>query len=515
MKQSGGSYSVKPRKTAPAPERNALDTLDVSPFASVPLLENGQRFGGGVGDANMLIWGENLAAMRALPGSCIQLIYADPPFFTNREFNHLYREDGKPVFSDVWYDGLDGYIAWLRPRLMEMRRLLKDSGSIYIHIDWHASHYVKVLADSIFGYGNFLNEVIWHYRDPGGTVRDRFKKKHDTILLYAKSTGKHKFNVDAVRMEYSRGTISQGERGIVSFGRRTKLHSLGKVREDVWDIPIINSQAKERVGYPTQKPVRLLETIIKASSSDGDTVADFFCGSGTTAVVASSLGRKWVAADSNEVAINTTLKRLKKERCPRDFVEPRLLTACIAGSRIGSPERNAPRTTPSAALGLAESPGMESCNDGRSLLEGIYKADVPTGVGQSKGTCKAAYTLKFNGCTYHIPAEIVSSPFDDFGHSGKCLRLLLPPVASLDASSSNCCSTVTLRAYSSGSGILMLARIELEFPGLTRKKAAADFAEMHSGTALLKTGLKGRCVATATVSDTTGGRCIVRREFSL
>ena len=112
-----------------------VGTVQDYPFNSVPLLEKGREFSGTVGSENMLIWGENLSAMRALPDSCIQLIYADPPFFTNREFSHLYGSSRESIFSDVWYDGLEGYMSWLRPRLVEMRRLLKESGTIYLHLD--------------------------------------------------------------------------------------------------------------------------------------------------------------------------------------------------------------------------------------------------------------------------------------------------------------------------------------------------------------------------------------------
>ncbi len=281
-----------------------------SPFDALPLVQAGSISGGLSDSCNLMIWGDNLHAMRSLPAGSVDLIYADPPFFTNREFPHLYDGTQNPMFSDVWSEGMDGYLSWLEPRIVEMRRLLSMRGSIYVHLDWHASHYVKTMMDRIFGYGNFLNEIIWHYRDPAGTVRDRFKKKHDTILFYARHAGKHIFNIDEVRMEYSPGTIEQGRRGTISFGRPTRLNSRGKAPEDVWDIPIINSQARERTGYPTQKPLRLLQTVVRASSTADSTVADFFGGSGTTAIAAQALGRRWISADISEVAVRTALERL-------------------------------------------------------------------------------------------------------------------------------------------------------------------------------------------------------------
>ncbi|MCL4316697.1 MAG: site-specific DNA-methyltransferase [Candidatus Thermoplasmatota archaeon] len=267
-----------------------------------------------------IIWGENLSVMRSLPSGFIDLIYADPPFFSRKEYRKLEGGILRDVFSDRWGAGVDEYISWLKPRVEEMRRLLSETGSIYMHVDWHAVHYVKVMMDALLGYRNFINEIIWHYHDPGGTVRDRFKKKHDTILFYAKNAERHKFNLDAVRTGYSAGTLYQARRRDISFGRPTRVNELGKVPEDVWEIPIINSQARERTGFPTQKPEALLEKIVKASSSEGDIVADFFSGSGTTAAVAERLGRRWIASDISPVsiqAISTRLSGLSKVESDR------------------------------------------------------------------------------------------------------------------------------------------------------------------------------------------------------
>ncbi len=259
---------------------------DASPFRAFEKMER------------VAVLGENMSVIRNLPSELINVVYADPPFFSNKHYTRLDGSD--TIFSDKWNGGLSAYLSWIRPRLQEMRRVLRTDGSIYLHLDWHASHYARTIMDEIFGYRNFLNEIIWHYHDPGGTVRDRFKKKHDTILLYAKDAGRHRFYIDAVREEYSEGTLNQARRGDTSFGRRTRVNKLGKVPEDVWEIPIINSQARERNGYPTQKPEALLEKIIKASSAPGDIVADFFSGSGTTAAVAEKLGRRWIVSDVSQ-----------------------------------------------------------------------------------------------------------------------------------------------------------------------------------------------------------------------
>lgn len=192
-----------------------------------------------------------------------------------------------------------------------MKDLLAADGSIYVHCDYRVNSYIKIILDEIFGKSNFKNEIIWWYKDPSGKTTSFYKRKHDNIYFYSKSENYY-FDADSVRMPYSKGTIKQAETGAISFGRPTKINEKGKIREDVWEIPIINSQAKERLGYPTQKPEMLLETIIKASSKEGDIVADFFCGSGTTLAVAEKLGRKWIGSDLGKFSIHTTRKRMIK-----------------------------------------------------------------------------------------------------------------------------------------------------------------------------------------------------------
>ncbi len=487
-------------------------TVHDYPFNSVPLLEKGSECNGTVGPENMLIWGENLADMRALPDSCIQLIYADPPFFTNREFSHLYGDSRESIFSDVWYDGLEGYMSWLRPRLVEMRRLLKESGTVYLHLDWHASHYVKVMMDGIFGYGNFLNEVIWHYRDPAGTVRDRFKKKHDTILIYAKRAGKHIFNLDQVRMNYSKGTVDQGRKGVISFGRPTKLHSMGKVPEDVWEIPIINSQARERVGYPTQKPLRLLQTVVKASSSEGEMVADFFCGSGTSAVAASSLGRNWIAVDSNEVAIRTTMGRLSSMYADGWEDNTRLLSVGIAAGDALSSKRSG---FPGLALRAL---GIEKGNAPGKSHSGNYRESVLSIPSRSADghTSKSGLAFNSDGSSYFIPAEGAKSPFFSQSRGGRCTRFAMPPAASVAVERSGKGHSITLSAFSSGSGILSAASIEITcVHGSDIKSESGVFEQLRGGAVSFHTLMKGKCLITATVNDTAGGQCTVTRNVAL
>ena len=281
---------------------------------------------------NRLVYGDNIFVMQALLNGdektglpsmrgAIDLIYIDPPFDSKADYRTKITLptgdiEARPAvidqfaYSDTWKKGTVSYLEMLYPRLMLMRDLLSDKGSIYVHIDWHIGHYVKLLLDDIFGRNNFINEIIWNYHDPAGTVSDRYKRKHDNIFMYAKNDQNRYFNLDAVRVSYSEGTKKQAATGQISFGRVTKLNDLGKVREDVWEIPIINSQAKERVNYATQKPEKLLEIILKASSDENSIVADFFGGSGTTAAVAEKLGRRWITSDIGKPSIMIMRKRL-------------------------------------------------------------------------------------------------------------------------------------------------------------------------------------------------------------
>jgi len=272
-----------------------------------------------------------------IPDESVNLIYMDPPFFSNRHYEDFWIRDGttRTGFSDKDWDrlkdsidptvlkecehieerwkgghkGIYVYIAYMKERLIQCERVLKDTGSIYLHCDNHAGHYLKVMLDEVFGYNNFQNEIIWWYHDPSGQTKSRFMRKHDTIFFYTKNK-KWTFNVDKVRTPYTEGTLEQGRKGHISFGRKTKTHPKGRLPEDVWEIAIINSQSKERLGYPTQKPKALLERIIKASSNQGDIVLDPFAGCGTTLAVAQRLGRKFIGIDISRTGCDITSTRL-------------------------------------------------------------------------------------------------------------------------------------------------------------------------------------------------------------
>ena len=232
-----------------------------------------------------LFHGDCLELIRRLPDACVDLIYVDPPFASGRT-----QVGRRGKFEDRWGSRED-FVRWLMERLAACRRLLRSTGSIYVHLDWHAVHHVKVAMDELYGDENFLNEVIWAY-GLGGSSPRYWPRKHDTLLWYAREAGAHYFEPARVP------ATSQRMRG------------RSKKAPDVWQIPAINNMAKERVGYPTQKPLALLERIVQSSSPPDGVVADFFCGSGTTCVAAKRLGRAWMACDVSKEAIETTRMRL-------------------------------------------------------------------------------------------------------------------------------------------------------------------------------------------------------------
>jgi DNA modification methylase len=287
---------------------------------------------------NRLILGDNLSVMAALLPEYegkINLIYADPPFFTNRKYparigrgedsrkpNQWKLVDG---YHDHW-DDLDSYLDFLYQRLVLMYRLLEPDGTLYLHLDWHADSYARLLLDEIFGADHLLNEIIWAYHGPS-PIRRAFNRKHDTILVYVKGDD-YTFNVDAVREPYHQNTVKTfNSSSKAGFGKVPNL-ARGKVPEDWWYFPVVARLHNERTGYPTQKPFNLLERIILASSNPGDIVADFFCGSGTAPFVAAKYGRRFIACDERFHALHTTRARLIDSPSPfaiqhgSDFVVP-------------------------------------------------------------------------------------------------------------------------------------------------------------------------------------------------
>ena len=305
------------------------------------------------GWTNKLIWGDNKLILSSLKNGLLReeiekqgglkLIYIDPPFDVGADFSMDIEIGGdtftkKPnileeiAYRDTWGKGADSFIAMIYERLVLMRDLLADNGSVYVHCDWKTSGFIHCVLDEIFGTDNFRNEVIWHYPGREMHIESKFNCKHDTIFFYAKSE-KSSINMRDVAIPYDKEERLKGLRRKVhidSEGREwvwetrgqasgqepykryvEEIISQGKALNDVWyDLQFLRGNHPERAAYPTQKPEALIERIIKASSNEGDLVADFFCGSGTTAAVAEKLGRKWIATDLGKFAIHTTRKRM-------------------------------------------------------------------------------------------------------------------------------------------------------------------------------------------------------------
>ena len=300
---------------------------------------------------NTLYHGDCLDVMNGWEAGCVDLIYLDPPFNSDANYNILFGKDqaGKPrdepaqftAFKDTWFWGADAgrrveeisratahpahraikglaemipetgmlaYLVYMAERITAMHRVLKDTGSIYLHCDPTASHYLKTVLDCVFDNDNFLNEMIWYY-----TNASRGKKKlansHDVIFWYSKNRGSYIFNRDAVLQKFDSGMTKWR---YTKGGQAGKEMPKGKTPDDVFVLPSLNTMSKERLGYPTQKPVALLERIIKASSNEGDIVLDPFCGCGTTAEAAYKLGRKLIGIDISPYVITRVCRdRLK------------------------------------------------------------------------------------------------------------------------------------------------------------------------------------------------------------
>ena len=305
-----------------------LPSKDVSGLfkGSSPQIPNAFNMAGGNGEwMNRLIYGDNLLAMQALLAGDAQtglpslrgkvdLIYIDPPFDSKADYRTKISLPGtdieqKPTileqfaYADTWEDGTISYLRMMYVRLVLMNELLSDSGSIYVHIDWHVGPYIKILLDDIFGKQNFRNEIIWGY-DIGGRSENEFAKKHDNIFFYAKSISKAKFDPTHIYVPYKTQTEGR-KKPLIS---KEKLER-GKIPTNVWtDIPI-NLVMSQRVNYQTQKPEKLLERLIYRASVKGDLVCDFFGGSGTTAAVAERLGRRWITCDIGKPASLVMRKR--------------------------------------------------------------------------------------------------------------------------------------------------------------------------------------------------------------
>ena len=282
---------------------------------------------------NSINLADNLDFLREVPNAAVDLIYIDPPFNTGTQQSitrlKTVRDEGgdRTGFggnryrtgrqgSTSYLDAFEDYMAFLAPRIDEARRVLANNGSIFLHVDQHESHYCKVLLDRVFGRKSFINEIIWSY-DYGGRSKKKWPTKHDTIFWYAIDPANYTFNANAIdRIPYMAP-------GLVGKEKAAR----GKVPTDVWWQTIVPTSGKERTGYPTQKPLAILERIVKVHSNPGDMVMDFFAGSGTTGVAAARNDRLFVLVDSNPEAVQVAAKRLTEytPECVGFTPEPQLV----------------------------------------------------------------------------------------------------------------------------------------------------------------------------------------------
>jgi DNA modification methylase len=258
-------------------------------------------------NSNRLIWGDNLPVMRSLPDESIDLIYIDPPFFSGRNYNCIFGDDDEVrSFKDIWDGGLPTYLAWLNARLWEMKRLLKPNGVLFIHLDWHACHYVKIELDKIFGFDNFVNEIVWAY-STGGASKERFARKHDNLLFYHKGKS-FRFFPERIMEDRTEKSLKRAQN---PNGARISASDTKKLPTDVWQIQALNPMSTERIGYPTQKPEELVAKMILGCTNEGDVVADFFSGGGTTMAVAEKFGRRWIGCDISRIAVSVARDRIQ------------------------------------------------------------------------------------------------------------------------------------------------------------------------------------------------------------
>ena len=266
---------------------------------------------------HMIVFGDNLPFLRTLGNQSINLIYIDPPFNTGHiqsrtRIKTVESENGDRVGfqgkryetielgESAYQDRFDDYLLFMAPRLVEARRVLVPDGSLYFHIDYREVHYCKLLLDDIFGRDCFLNEIIWAY-DYGGRTKKRWPAKHDNILWYAKDPDNYIFNYEEIER------IPYMAPGLVGKEKAER----GKLPTDTWWHTIVGTNSREKTGYPTQKPLGVIRRIVQASSNPGDTVLDFFAGSGTTGAACLELGRQFIMVDNNAEALKVMKERFK------------------------------------------------------------------------------------------------------------------------------------------------------------------------------------------------------------
>lgn len=372
---------------------------------------------------NKLIWGDNLAVMRSLPDASIDLIYIDPPFFSGRNYNCIFGDDDEArTFKDIWDGGLSAYLPWLNARLWEMKKLLKPTGSLFVHLDWHACHYVKCELDKIFGYDNFRNEIVIHYTAVGLKAKSKkFHQNTESIFYYVKNKNQNLWNeiyepLDPSKYrkasEHKWNKKKKKAERVRDENGNIKYFTVKTYKPDNFiEVPAL--RGNEKIGYDTQKPEALLERIIKACSNKGDIVADFFSGGGTTAVVAEKLGRKWIACDVSRIAVSVARDRLLSVYSKQAGIEP-LSTQAKYGFEVQT-------------HGAYEKPTVQNLKN-EDYLQFILKCyqAIPKSIGQTihgqknkKAVCVAPAKEKlsidlvedfyFDLQDHHIPSGVILS----------------------------------------------------------------------------------------------------------
>ncbi len=274
-------------------------------------------------ETNAIYCGDCNAVLSSFPDKSVDLIYADPPFYSGKPHERIWGDSAElRAFDDRRKGGIENYVLWMDPKLRECHRILKDTGSMYLHCDWHANAYLHILMDKIF-IREVEDEIIWSYSKVGGTLK-KFLKWHETIYRYTK-TEDFTFNMDEVREPYSRwvlDSLKKDEKGYYytrRLGRdpnikrsgKTYINPKGKIPADVWELGTYTPSSAEALGYPTQKPEKLLSQIITVSSNPTDVVLDPFCGCGTAIAVAQKLGRRWIGIDISPTACKIMAKRMR------------------------------------------------------------------------------------------------------------------------------------------------------------------------------------------------------------
>lgn len=371
-------------------------------------------------DTRVIYCGDCLDQLRNLPGACIDLVYIDPPFNSNRNYEVFWGETKEKRAFEDRHASTQAYIDYMRPRCIELARVLKKTGSFYYHCDWHASHYVRVMLDQIFGQGTFQSEIIWRRNLAKGLAFTGFPNNHDSIFYYTggdaptfnrpyqkyvlddldeKTESKYslrdpdgrryqltsllnpaqdrpnltyefmgvtrvwRWTKERMEAAHKAGRVIQTKPGAVPREKRYLDEQEGRPIDTIWvDIPPVNSQAEERLGYPTQKPLALLERIINASSNPNDIILDAFCGCGTALVAAQNLGRQWIGIDISPTACRVMAKRLR-EVCKMRESEP--------GHRAKDPNSFIVRDLPWTITKLKELPHFEFENWAVIALGGV------------------------------------------------------------------------------------------------------------------------------------------------